>query len=140
MSRVRGEPGQTTVLVVGLVLVVFAVTGLAVDATRAFLFRRTLQNVADGSAVAAAGEISRATYYASGGRDLRLDPQQADDTARRWLSRRGLDLDVDVDTDGNQVHVIARGWVSSTFLSLVGVHRIPVAAEAVARPVGGAAP
>jgi uncharacterized membrane protein len=61
MSPLRGEHGQTTVLVVGLALVVFAVTGLAVDGTRAFLLRRTLQNVADASAVAAAGEISRAT-------------------------------------------------------------------------------
>jgi uncharacterized membrane protein len=140
MTRVGGEGGQTTVLVVGLTMVVLAVTGLTVDGTRAFLFRRTLQSVADASAVAAAGEIDRTAYYASGGRDLVLDTRQADETARSWLAKRGFDLHVNVDTNANEIHVIARGSLSSTFLSLVGVRRIPVTAEAVARPVGGAAP
>jgi uncharacterized membrane protein len=140
MRRVQGQRGQTTVLVVGLTLVVLAVTGLTVDGTRAFLFRRTLQSVADASALAAAGRIDRTAYYTSGGRDLLLDRRQADDTARSWLSRKGIDLSVDVQTGGNQVHVIARGSLTSTFLSLLGVRRIPVVAEAVARPVGGSVP
>jgi Putative Flp pilus-assembly TadE/G-like len=86
------EQGQTTILVVGLALVVFAVAGLAVEGTRAFLFRRTMQNIADSSVLAAAGEIDQSRYYASGGRVLRLDPTQADETARQWLNRRGIDL------------------------------------------------
>jgi uncharacterized membrane protein len=134
------ERGQTTILVVGLVLVVFAVTGLAVDGTRAFLFRRTLQSVADTSAIAAAGDISRASYYASGGRNLRLDAQRANATARHWLTRRGIHLAITVQTDGDQVHVVARGEVTPSFLSLIGIGPIPVVAEASARPVAGAPP
>jgi uncharacterized membrane protein len=141
MTRISGgDNGQTTVLVLGLTMVVLAVTGLAVDGTRAFLFHRTLQSVADASAVAAAGEIDRTAYYTSGGRDLLLDTRQANETARTWLAKRGFDLDVDVQTNANEIHVIARGSLSSTFLALVGVRRIPVVAEAVARPVAGAAP
>jgi hypothetical protein len=140
MIRIGNERGQTTVLVLGLTMVVLAVTGLAVDGTRAFLFRRTLQSVADASAVAAAGSIDRTAYYMSGGRDLVLDTRRADDTARFWLAKRGFDLDVNVQTNANEIQVTARGSLSSTFLSLVGVRRIPVTAEAVARPVAGAAP
>lgn len=134
------ERGQTTILVIGLVLVVFAVTGLAVDGTRAFLFRRTLQSVADTSAIAAAGDISRVSYYASEGRDLRLDAQRANETARRWLTRRGMHLAITVQSDANQVHVVARGALSPTFLSLLGIGPIPVVAEASARPMAGAPP
>jgi uncharacterized membrane protein len=128
------------VLVVGLTMVVLAVTGLAVDGTRAFLFRRTLQSVADASAIAAAGEIDRTDYYTSGGRNLVLDTRRADDTARSWLAKRGFDLDIDVQTNADEIDVTARGSLSATFLSLVGVRRIPVVAEAVARPVAGGAP
>jgi Putative Flp pilus-assembly TadE/G-like len=140
MTRIGDERGQTTVLVFGLTMVVLAVTGVAVDGTRAFLFRRTLQSVADASALAAAGKIDRTAYYVSGGRDLVLDTRQADDTARSWLAKRGFALVVNVRTNTNEIQVTARGSLSSTFLSLLGVRRIPVTAEAVARPVAGAAP
>jgi uncharacterized membrane protein len=137
---VLDERGQTTILVVGLTLVVFAVAGLAVDGTRAFLFRRTLQNIADASVVAAAGEINETSYYVSGGRELQLDPARADRTARQWLAQRGIPLGFNVQVDPNGVTVTARGELKSTFLSLVGIDRIPVSVEASARPIGGSAP
>ncbi|MEA2505658.1 MAG: hypothetical protein QOH48_276 [Actinomycetota bacterium] len=134
------EQGQTTILVVGLALVVFAVTGLAVDGTRAFLFRRTLQNIADSSVLAAAADIDQSRYYASGGRVLQLDPTRADETARQWLNRRGIDLGVSVDANEDGVHVTARGALDSTFLALVGIDRIPVEVNAAARPLPGRVP
>jgi Putative Flp pilus-assembly TadE/G-like len=134
------ERGQTTILVVGLVLLVFAVTGLAVDGTRAFLFRRTLQSVVDSSAVAAASEISASKYYASGGQDLQLDPARATETARRWLTRRGSNLVIGVRANADEVHILARGVVHPSFLALIGIRSIPVAVEAAARPLPGAAP
>jgi hypothetical protein len=51
------ERGQIAVLALGLALVVFAIAGLAVDGTRAFLARRSLQNLADAAALAGAGEL-----------------------------------------------------------------------------------
>ena len=136
----QDQRGQTTILVVGLAIVVLAVTGLAVDGTRAFLFRRTLQSIADASVVAAAGEISPTAYYSSGGRKLLLDPQHADQTARRWLAQRSIPLTVTVRTDNNEVSVTARGALRPTLLSLVGIDRIPVQVEASARPIGGSPP
>jgi uncharacterized membrane protein len=134
------QRGQTTILVVGLVLVVFAVTGLAVDGTRAFLFRRTLQSVADSAAVAAASEISTTRYYVSGGQDVQLDPSQASETARHWLDRRGLHLAIGVRANAGGVHVVARGALHASFLALIGIRSIPVVVEAAARPMPGAAP
>jgi Putative Flp pilus-assembly TadE/G-like len=139
-SRNLGEKGQTTILVVGLAMVVFAVCGLAVDGTRAFLFRRTLQNIADSSVMAAAGEINQSRYYASGGRDLQLDPAVADRTAREWLARRGLALAVSVQTNEREVMVTASGMLQPTFLGMIGIHRIPVEVQAEARPAEGALP
>lgn len=140
MRRELGEEGQTTILVVGLAIVVFAVAGLAVDGTRAFLFRRTLQNVADSSVLAAAGDISQARYYASGGRVVQLDPTQAHETAAQWLSRRESGLQVSIHTDQNGVSVIARGALHSTFLALIGIDSIPVEVNAAARPLAGPPP
>lgn len=118
----------------------FAVTGLAVDGTRAFLFRRTLQSVADSSALAAAGEVSRVRYYASAGRDLRLAPLRASEIARQWLTRRGIHMAVEIQSDQDHIRVVARAALRPTFLSLVGIKTIPVAVEASARPVPGALP
>jgi uncharacterized membrane protein len=135
-----GEQGQTTVLVVGLAIVVFAVCGLAVDGTRAFLFRRTLQNIADSSVIAAAGEISRARYYESGGRDLELDPVEANRTARKWLAQRGVPLAVNVQANERGVTVTARAALEPTLLGIIGIDRIPVEVQAVAQPVEGDPP
>lgn len=131
------ERGQATVLVLGLALVAFAVSGLAVDGTRAFLHRRTLQNSADAAALAGAGEIDRSAYYSGGGKRVTLDPSAARTTALRWVAQRGLDVTASVDTDEVAVHVVLRGEISTSFLSLVGIDRVPVAAEAVAEPIPG---
>jgi len=45
--RRADETGQVIVLALGLTLVAFAVAGIAVDGTRVFLARRSLQNLAD---------------------------------------------------------------------------------------------
>lgn len=136
MKRPRDE-GQTTVLVLGLALVTFAVAGVAVDGSRAFLFRRALQNGADAAATAAAGELDRASYYASGGRRIELDPDAGRSTAMTILEARRLPLRHVLVHVEREVRVVLRGAVPTTFLSTVGIDEIPVAVEAVARPVRG---
>jgi hypothetical protein len=133
----RDERGQATVLVIGMSLVVFAIAGLAVDGTRAFLFRRSLQNSADAAALAAAAELDRALYYGSGGTTAVLDESAARAAARRWLQLRGLPLTAEVDVAPDRVEVLVRGNVPTTFLGLVGVAEIPVGARADAAPVSG---
>lgn len=128
------ERGQTTVLVLGMALIAFAVAGLAVDGTRAWLYRRTLQNAADAAALAGAAELDRSAYYASGGRDVTLDADAAS-VAAGWLSRR--DATAHVRATDDRVVVEMRGQVTTTFLSLAGIESIDVAVRADAAPLPG---
>lgn len=130
----RGEAGQVTVLILGLALVVFAISGLAVDGTRAFLFRRTLQNSADAASLAAASELDERAFYASGGRRRTLDVENAERTADRWLDLRGAGARSEVTVEGDRVVIVLRDEVPTTFLALVGIDHIPVAVVAAAEP------
>ena len=127
-----------TLLVLGLALVAFAVAGLAVDGTRAWLARRTLQNAADSSALAGASEIDESVFYRSGGRTVVLDPGRARLVAVDWLGRRGIDVRSRIETDRQGVRVLLTGDVPTTFLGLVGIRALPVAAQATAEPLEGA--
>ncbi|HVM35392.1 MAG TPA: pilus assembly protein TadG-related protein [Actinomycetota bacterium] len=130
------EQGQATVFVLGMSLVCFAVAGVAVDGTRAFILRRTLQNAADASALAGASELDRGALYSDG--RIVLDPTKARSAAARWLTRRGIAAEVAIDVTGDRVRVYVRDRVDATFLTLVGIDVLPVAAEARAAPVAGA--
>jgi uncharacterized membrane protein len=136
-SRVCDERGQVTVLVLGMALLCFAVAGVAVDGTRAFLFRRTLQNAADSAALAGAAELDRRVYYGSGGRSITLDPSLAERLATAYFGDRALDARVVVDSGAGGVAVVARGEVTTTWLGLVGIEALPVAVEARAAPLAG---
>ena len=131
---IQEERGQITILVVGMVMVVFAVIGLTVDGTRAFLHRRTLQSAADAAALAGASELDRDQYYMSRGRTIRIDPDAARRAARRWLDLRSLPAEAGISATASRVIVTLRSEVSTFFLRLVGVTRVPVAAEAASAP------
>ena len=135
--RWRNERGSLSVLVIGLALVTMAVMGVAVDGTRAFLFRRTLQNHADAIALAAAAELDTGAYYSSGGREVRLDRTGAGRVATDLMALRDLPAGVSLDVSQNAVGVTVRGTVPTTFLGLVGIEELPVAASAEAAPVAG---
>jgi uncharacterized membrane protein len=128
------ERGQVTVLVLGMALVAFAVAGLAVDGTRAWLARRSLQNAADAAALAGAGEIDRARYYASGGAEVRLDAAAGEAVAARWLRARGIDARAAVSATDERVSIEMRAEVDTSFLALVGIDSLEVAVEADAAP------
>lgn len=91
----RTESGQVSIFVLGVALVCFAVAGIAVDGTRAFLYRRTLQNAADAAAIAGASEIDAGAYYSSR-RDVVLERSRAGSSAMQWLAERGLAVEADV--------------------------------------------
>lgn len=130
----REEAGHVTVLALGLTMVVFAVVGLAVDGTKVFLTRRALQNVADGAAVSAASSIDESLYYASGGRSIELDESRAAQTAAEIIARRQVPMDIDLVAENEAVRIIVRSESRTTFLRLIGVDAIDVAASAVAAP------
>lgn len=130
----RSEHGQATVLVLGLTLVVFGVIGLAVDGTKAFIYHRTLQSAADAAALAGAGELDAIRYYASKGREVRVDEAAAGAAARRWLALRGLQAQVAVEADADRVTVRLRSEVPTLFLRIIGLDEVPVAVEAASAP------
>jgi uncharacterized membrane protein len=131
------ERGQATIMVVGLALVCFAIAGLAVDGTRAFLFRRTLQNGADASALAGASELDEVLFRNSGG-DIVVARDAAENVARSFIVQRGLDVAASVTASDEAVRVLLRGAVDTTFLGLVGIDELPVSAEAEGIPIPGA--
>lgn len=76
----RDESGQTTVLIVGLAVVLLMAIGVVVDATAAYLHRQGLTNVADGAALAGAdaGSRNEESLYGEGiGSATRLEQQRA---------------------------------------------------------------
>jgi Flp pilus assembly protein TadG len=66
--RRRDDAGQTTVLIVGLAVVLLMAVGVVVDATAAYLHRQGLTSVADGAALAGAdaGSRNEAVLYGEG--------------------------------------------------------------------------
>jgi uncharacterized membrane protein len=128
----KPESGQVAIFVIGLSLVVFAVVGIAVDGTRAFLYRRALQNAADGAAAGAAARIDTGAYYS--GAPLHLDTDAARRSVGATLARRGISASVSLDAAPEGVTILLRHRVDTTFLALVGISSLPVAVEAVAEP------
>ncbi|MBA3350739.1 MAG: hypothetical protein H0T12_09320 [Actinobacteria bacterium] len=136
MSRATAtQRGQVSILVLGLALLLFAVAGVAVDGTRAFLFRRSLQNAADGSALAGAGEVDVDAYYSSAGQEVILEPLAARRAALNWLAGRALSAQAAVAADTKGLRVSVRGRIDTSFLALIGLRSIDVSAEAQAEPL-----
>lgn len=133
----REERGSVTVFAVGMALVVLAVAGLAVDGARAMIARRSLQNAVDASVVAAAAELETDRYYASGGRQVLIDPVAAANKARRVLDQRGVVASVEIRADPNTVAVAASTEVQTSFLGAVGIDSIAVTVDAAAEPFVG---
>lgn len=128
------ERGSVAVLVLGLALVCFAVAGLALDGTKVFLMRRALQNSADAAALSGANQIDVGSYYRSGGAVVRLQPEVAERIAARSIAERGLPVSAGLLVHEGAVQVELRGEVPTTFLKLVGIRSIEVAARGTAEP------
>lgn len=121
-----GENGSVAVLVLGLALVCFAVSGLALDGAKVFMMRRALQDSADAAAVSGANQIDVGAYYRSGGSEVRLQPDGAENVAIRAIVQRGLPASADVVVRGGAVQVSLRTEVPMGFLKLVGIRSIEV--------------
>ena len=131
---VSDERGHVTVLTIGLMMVVLAVTALAVDGTRFFIERRALQSAADAAAVAAATEVDVGLYHRSGGTKIGLDPRRAEIAATRLLGERGIDAAIEVSIEGKQIGIWMSSETETSWLKAVGITAIPVSVQARARP------
>jgi hypothetical protein len=59
----RGEHGTVTVMSIGFLMLLGALTVVVVNASAAFLQRQELDNLADGAALAAADGLDAAAFY-----------------------------------------------------------------------------
>jgi Putative Flp pilus-assembly TadE/G-like len=74
------------VFLIGLVVLVLMVLALGWDTSNWFLGHRALDDLADGAAVAAAGELDTRAYYASEGREVALLERRAEATVREFVA------------------------------------------------------
>ncbi len=80
------EDGQALVFLVGLVVLVLMVLALGWDTSNWFLGHRALDDLADGAAVAAAGELDVRAFYASEGREVAVVERQAEATVGEFVA------------------------------------------------------
>ena len=131
MTRVD-ESGSMTVLALGITMIVFAVAGLAIDGTRAFIARRSLQSAADAATVSAAGELDTSVYYRTS--SVRLDVDRAASTVAHLLERRGIAAHPTLRVDDGSVELVLVDETATTWLRLVGIESIPISASSRAEP------
>jgi Putative Flp pilus-assembly TadE/G-like len=134
MVPMDDELGHVTVLTIGLVMVVLAVAALAVDGTRVFIERRTLQTAVDGAAVAAAAEIDTDLYHRSGGAQVALDPKEAEEAIARIIGARGIGAAIHVSIEDRKIAISMSSETETTWLKVVGIDAIPISVQARARP------
>ncbi len=127
--RPRTEEGQTSVLLVGLFVVVALLVVVVVDASAAYLRRQRLDSLADGAALAAVDGLRTDQLYEQGlGERAVLDPAAARSYVSAYLTSTaagryaGLRWEVRTTVDSVEVQVAAPlelpiappGWSGST--------------------------
>lgn len=119
--RPGDERGTTTLLIIGLALVLAMMAGVVTDASAAYLERQGLDTLADGAALTAADAAASGaeTYGAGLGTELHLDVVAARTAALDYLQRvgafttyPGLTTEVSVDPTTDRVVVVVRAPVA----------------------------
>lgn len=113
MGRLRSDDGQITLLIIGFVMIGVLAVGVVANASKVFVYRRSLASWADGAAVAAAQSVAENVLYAGPAVDelpiSGADARRAVDeyVARHGLERRfdGLRVDMGVDPAASTVTV-----------------------------------
>jgi len=113
VGRLRSDHGQITVLIIGFVMIVVLAVGVVANASKVFVYRRSLASWADGAAVAAAQSVAEDVLYSGPEVDelpiSGADARRAVDeyVARHGLRGRfdGLRVDVGIDPVASTVTV-----------------------------------
>ncbi|MFP3914155.1 MAG: pilus assembly protein TadG-related protein [Actinomycetota bacterium] len=130
------ERGSITLWMVGLVMVVLAVGGIAVDLWRGLAAHRHVASVADAAAVAAGAAISEERWRSQGA--LVLDRRRvADAVAEAAAAQTGgpeVSYRVEVAPDGSTATIETAATVDLTLLGLLADAGLDVAATATAAP------
>lgn len=113
--RRRDDHGQVTVMILGFFVLVALLAVVVVDASAAYLQRQSLNNLADGAALAAADGVQGRQVYAGGlGETAPIDAGVAQRYVREYLrsagalrEHEGLRWRVIGDGDAVRVHLTA---------------------------------
>jgi hypothetical protein len=73
----------------------------------------------------------------SGGGRIELDEAAARRTVQNWLGFRGIRASASVDSSPEGIRVVLRSNMPTSFLGLIGIESVSVAAVARAEPVPG---
>lgn len=115
----RRDHGSTSVLAIGLLVVLGLLTAVVVNASAAFLERRDLMNLADRAALTAADGLARDQLYVDGGAGstVVLDLREASALTRSVVpAGTGVDVVVQGDTvtvrldRGYELPIRPPGW------------------------------
>ena len=131
----RNERGSITLWMVGMVLVVFLVGGIAIDLWRGLAAHQRLAAVVDAAAVAAGSGIDETTWREQG--LLRLDPVRVQERLALAAGAQGtpaMTLDVVTAADGSSAVVSGSASVELTLLRLVVDDSLELSATATASP------
>ena len=144
MARLRrDDAGQITLMIIGFVMIVVLAVGVVANASKAFVYRRSLASWADGAAIAAAQHVAEDAIYAGplvG--ELPISEHGAhaavaDYVARNGLAERFEGLDVEVSVNDGAGTVTVEFAATVPLVLAAGAATIPISAEATATaPLG----
>ncbi|HET6919885.1 MAG TPA: pilus assembly protein TadG-related protein [Jiangellaceae bacterium] len=138
MGRRGSDDGQITVLIIGFVMIVVLAVGVVANASKAFVYRRSLASWADGAAIAAAQSVAEEVVYAGPEVDeLPIAAAEARRVVGEYVARNGLgrrfdDLRVEVGVDQAASTITVEFAVRVPLLLSGDTAGIPVAASASA--------
>jgi uncharacterized membrane protein len=118
-------------------MILFLVAGVALDLTRLFLARRSLQSVADAASLRAAATLDEGALYRSSGVAVRILPEAARANAARVIALRGIPAETRISIEEGGVTVALRMVVPTTLLRSVGIDSLPAAVTSTAVPIEG---
>ena len=136
--RRRDDSGQVMVWMLGCALVTLLLAfGASTETWRVISGWRALAAAADAAAVAGASGIDEATFRASGGQVIQLDPDRAEDLAYRSLDAQADDIDItsaEVTATPEGVTVTVHGQVDLLVLDTIRGEPFAYSATASADP------
>lgn len=138
MSRPRQDDGQITLMIIGFVMIVVLAIGVVANASKAFVYRRSLSSWADGAAIAAAQSVAEDVVYAGETVDVlpisAVDARRVVDeyVIRNRLANRFDDLSVAVGVDPAAATVTVEFGVRVPLVLSGDAAGIPISAAATA--------
>ena len=116
----KNEDGATLVIVVFLLVIILAVTGIVIDMGRGYTLKAQLQSACDLAALSGAKELPNTSNAATVAKDIAIS---------NGMKENEIKVDI---VDGNKVRVRATKTENTLFMGAVGVNTLDISSHAVA--------